>query len=130
VLQQITGSPAPVVIEHGKTPNGTFAVALRGGPSRVIEVAYRAFSTDAPDSAEVKIEESVGAGVQLSVTPRHTGSEGTITLNGLALGPVPSQGVAVELLVHYRGRWEPFRSRAPPTSPKFGSRICTLRMMA
>jgi len=33
----------------------------------------------------------------------------TITLSGHVLGPVPAQGVAVELLVHYRGRWEPFR---------------------
>ena len=47
--------------------------------------------------------------MKLTVSPHRTGSEGTITLSGHVLGPVPAQGVAVELLVHYRGRWEPFR---------------------
>ena len=65
--------------------------------------------TDASYAAAAKIAEAVSAGVQLTVSPRRTGSEGTITLSGQVLGPVPAQGVAVELLVHYRGRWEPFR---------------------
>jgi hypothetical protein len=47
--------------------------------------------------------------MQLNVTPGHTSPEGTITLSGRVLGPVPSQGVVVELLVYYRGHWEPFR---------------------
>ena len=74
-----------------------------------IEIAYRAFSTDASYAATAKIAEAVKAGVKLSVSPHRTGSEGTITLSGQVLGPVPAEGVAVELLVHYRGRWEPFR---------------------
>jgi hypothetical protein len=47
--------------------------------------------------------------VQLLVSPRRTGAEGTIALSGRVLGPIPPQGVVVELLVHYRGHWEPFR---------------------
>jgi 5-hydroxyisourate hydrolase-like protein (transthyretin family) len=110
VLQRVSGSPTSVVIGHGKTrANGTFAAAVPGGPSRTIQIAYRAFSTDASYAAATKIAEAVGAGVTLSVNPRSTGSEGTITLSGHVLGPIPAQGVAVELLVHYRGRWEPFR---------------------
>jgi hypothetical protein len=31
-------------------------------------------------------------------------------LSGLVDGPVPKQGVIVELLVHYLGHWEPFRT--------------------
>jgi hypothetical protein len=98
------------VIGHAKTrANGTFAAAVPGGPNRTIEIAYRAFSTDASYATAAKIAEAVNAGVKLTVSPRRTGSEGTITLSGHVLGPVPAQGVAVELLVHYRGRWEPFR---------------------
>jgi hypothetical protein len=89
--------------------DGTFAAAVPGGPTRTIEIAYRAFSTDASYAAAAKIAETVDAGVKLTVSPHRTGSEGTITLSGQVLGPVPAQGVAVELLVHYRGRWEPFR---------------------
>jgi hypothetical protein len=110
VLQQVSGSPTLAVIGHANTrANGTFAATVPGGPSRRIEIAYRAFSTDASYAAVAKIAEAVEAGVQLTVSPRRTGSEGTITLSGHVLGPVPAQGVAVELLVHYRGRWEPFR---------------------
>jgi hypothetical protein len=110
VLQQVSGSPSLAVIGHAKThANGTFAAAVPGGPNRMIEIAYRAFSTDASYAATAKIAEAVKAGVKLSVSPHRTGSEGTITLSGQVLGPVPAEGVAVELLVHYRGRWEPFR---------------------
>ena len=110
VLQQVSGSPTLAVIGHAKTrANGTFVAVVPGGPSRTVEIAYRAFSTDASYAAAAKIAEAVGAGVKLSVSPHRTGSEGTITLSGQVLGPVPAEGVAVELLVHYRGRWEPFR---------------------
>jgi hypothetical protein len=110
VLQQVSGSPSLAVIGHAKTrANGTFTAAVPGGPNRTIEIAYRAFSTDAGYTATAKIAEAVKAGVKLSVSPHRTGSEGTITLSGQVLGPVPAEGVAVELLVHYRGRWEPFR---------------------
>ena len=110
VLAQVSGSASMVAIGNASTSaNGTFTASVPGGPTRTIEIAYRAFSTDASYAAVAKIAEAVEAGVKLAVSPHRTGSEGTITLNGQVLGPVPAQGVAVELLVHYRGRWEPFR---------------------
>jgi hypothetical protein len=110
VLAQVSGSASMVAIGHASTrANGTFTASVPGGPRRTIEIAYRAFSTDASYAAVAQIAEAVEAGVKLSVSPHRTGSEGTITLSGQVLGPVPVQGVAVELLVHYRGRWEPFR---------------------
>ena len=110
VLAQVSGSASMVAIGHASTSaNGTFTASVPGGPTRTIEIAYRAFSTDASYAAVAQIAEAVEAGVKLAVSPHRTGSEGTITLSGQVLGPVPAQGVAVELLVHYRGRWEPFR---------------------
>jgi len=120
VLQQIDGSATLRVIGHAKTRvNGAFAVRVPGGPSRLIEVAYRAFSADSAYAAQAKIEESVSAGVQLNVDPHHTSAEGTITLSGRVLGSVPAQGVIVELLVHYRGRWEPFRNPRTDSRGRF-----------
>jgi len=120
VLEQIAGSQTLRVIEHTKTRlDGTFAVHVPPGPSRLIEVAYRAFSGDTGYAAVAKIEESVNAGVQLDVTPRRTGSTGTIMLSGRVVGPVPSQGVVVELLVHYRGHWEPFRDPRTNSNGRF-----------
>jgi hypothetical protein len=116
VLQQVAGSGTPLFIRHAKTrPDGSFAVRVPAGPSRLIVLAYRAFSGDAGYAAQAKIEESVGAGVQLEIAPRDTGSTGTIVLSGRVLGAIPPQGVVVELLVHYRGHWEPIRD--PRTEP-------------
>jgi hypothetical protein len=117
VLQQVSGSANLSVIAHTHTrADGTFIATVPGGPTRRIEIGYRAFSTDTSYAAVAKITEAVGAGVKLTVVPRATGSEGTITLAGKVLGPVPPGGVVVELLVHYRGRWEPFR--APRTDSR------------
>jgi hypothetical protein len=120
VLQQVSGSPTATVIAHAKTrANGTFAAMAPGGPTRTIEVAYRAFSTDANYAALAKVQESVSAGLGLNITPRRTSPEGTITLSGRVFGPVPPQGVVVELLVHYRGRWEPFRDPRTDSRGRF-----------
>jgi len=78
-------------------------------------VAYRAFADDANYAVQATIDEAVAASVQLSITPRDTSSNGTIILTGKVQGPIPPQGAIVELLVHYRGHWEPFR--APRTDP-------------
>jgi hypothetical protein len=111
VLQQIAGTTTLTLIRHARTTaNGDFAVGVPAGPSRLIDVAYRAFSTDIIYAAQAQIEESVSAGVQLNITSHRTGSEGTITLTGTVQGPVPPRGTIVDLLVHYRGRWEPFRT--------------------
>ena len=119
VLQQIDGATLEL-IGHARTgANGTFVASVPGGPSRMVEIGYRAFSATAPTRRRRSSLESVRAGVQLGVSPRRTGSEGTITLSGRVLGPVPPQGVVVELLVHYRGRWEPFRDPRTDSRGRF-----------
>jgi hypothetical protein len=40
-------------------------------------------------------------------------------LSGRVQGAVPPQGVVVELLVHYLGHWEPFRSIRTPKNGRF-----------
>ena len=111
-----------VVIGHASTgADGTFTASVPGGPTRTVEIGYRAFSTDASYAAMAEIVEAVDAGVRLGVSPHRTGSEGTITLSGQVLGSIPVQGVVVELLVHYRGHWEPFR--APRTDSRGRFRV-------
>jgi hypothetical protein len=105
------GGGSGQVIAHATTgADGSFIASVPAGPSRLIDVAYRAFTGESGYAAQARIQESVRAGVQLSVSPHRTGSEGTITLSGQVDGPIPAQGVVVDLLVHYRGRWEPFRT--------------------
>jgi hypothetical protein len=116
VLQQIANSATTRVIAHARTSaNGTFLARVPAGPSRLVEIAYRAFSADTNYTSTRKITESVAAGVRLKIAPRQTYSNGTIVLTGQVLGPVPPQGTIVDLLVHYRGRLVPFRT--PRTEP-------------
>ena len=99
--------------------DGTLTVSVPAGPSRLIEVAYRALSNDVGYAAVARIEETVDAGVRLSVTPTHTGANGAIALAGMVEGPIPPQGTIVDLLVHYRGRWEPFQTPRTNTHGRF-----------
>jgi hypothetical protein len=111
VIQQVAGAGHRELVARAHTSaNGSFVASVPAGPSRLLEVAYRASTGEAGYAVEAKVQESVRAGVLLDVNPHLTGPEGTITLNGKVLGPIPPQGVVVDLLVHYRGRWEPFRT--------------------
>lgn len=120
VLTQTAGAGSIQDVEHAHTSrDGTFEMTVPGGPSRSIEVAYRAFADDASYATQATVGETVGAGVGLSVTPRHASSTGTIILTGKVQGPIPRGGTIVELLVHYRGRWEPFRDPRTDASGRF-----------
>ena len=111
VLQQVSGSARVERLRFLRTgSDGSFKQLVPAGPSRLIEVVYRAFSDDPNYTARASVEESVRAGVQLDVSPRRTGPTGTIVLSGRVLGPIPRAGVVVEMLVHYLGQWEPFRT--------------------
>jgi hypothetical protein len=116
VREQSQGSSAPQTIGHAKTAtNGSFTVQVPAGASRLILLAYRAYSNDPANTTQAAVQETVTAGVQMHITPRRTSPAGSITLAGHVDGPVPHRGVVVELLVHYRGHWEPLRT--PRTDP-------------
>lgn len=111
ILEMVSGTSRQRLIRHTTTsPAGTFTVAVPAGPSRRIEVAYRAYSGDPTYAATSTVAESVDAGAQLHVSTRYTSSTGTITLSGRVSGPVPSHGTIVDVLVHYRGAWQPIRT--------------------
>jgi hypothetical protein len=115
ISQQTEGSATTSAVGNASTgADGTFTVRIPAGPSRQLTVGYRAFSADAKYSAATTVRETVTAEVTLQVTPRHARSNGAIRLTGHVAGSIPPHGVLVELLVHYRGRWEPFRD--PHTS--------------
>ncbi len=119
VLQQVDGATLELIGRVRTGNDGTFVASVPGAPSRMIEIAYRAFSADTSYAAVANIAEAVDAGVKLAVSPHRTGSEGTIALSGRVLGPVPRQGVVVELLVRYRGHWEPFRDPRTDSRGRF-----------
>jgi hypothetical protein len=111
VLQQVVGGArAQVIARVRSSAEGAFAVRIPAGPSRTIKVGYRAFSGDASYSAEASLSESVAASVSLSIDRLRKPGPVTIVLHGNVQGPIPRGGAKVELLVHYRGQWVPFRT--------------------
>jgi hypothetical protein len=111
ILETVAGTSRVRLRGHVVTSAaGTFTAKIPAGPSRQIEVAYRAFSGDSSYAAVAKIIENVGAGARLHIAHSHVSSTGTIKLSGTVAGPLPRRGAIVELLVHYRGRWQPIRT--------------------
>ncbi len=110
VLAQTGSGTARPLTQAETLPDGSFLANVPAGPSRQVLVAYRAFAADPGYTTVAQVQESVSAGMRLSINPRQIASHGTITLTGTVQGPIPAHGIIVELLVHYRGRWEPFRT--------------------
>jgi hypothetical protein len=119
--QPISGARIEIIEHPGRTParvlgsvlsgpDGSFSADVPPGPSRVLQAAYRAFGGDSAYSALAQVSETVTAGIRFAVTPRRAGANGRIALSGRVLGEIPRSGVVVDLLVRYRGAWEPFRT--------------------
>jgi hypothetical protein len=116
ILQKILGTTTLKSIAHTTTrSDGTFTVKVPKGPSRTIELAYSAFSTNTSFAAQANIEESVGAGVELHVAPPATAPDGVIVVTGRVMAPIPSGGAIVHVWIYYRGEWVPLRN--PRTDP-------------
>jgi len=109
ILQQDTNATNPTIIGYAQThATGAFHIQIPPGPSRTIEIAYKAYASDPGYAATANVQETVAAGVRLKITPSKR-TPGLIILTGTVQGPIPKQGAIVELLVYYRGAWEPFR---------------------
>jgi hypothetical protein len=112
ILQQIADTNTTTIIGHATTtPAGAFTLTVPAGPSRRIEVAYRALSTDTSYTATAEIHETVSAVAQLKITKATESPVGTIGVTVKVRGPIPPQGTIVALQVHYRGHWDPVRIR-------------------
>jgi hypothetical protein len=112
-------------VKHVQTnAAGTFSTQVPAGASRLIEVAYRALSSDSSYAATATVQEAVEAGAQLRISWLKTLADptgtpiltGTIVLAGKVQGPIPHQGTLVQILVHWLGHWELIRN--PRTNNK------------
>jgi hypothetical protein len=119
MAQAATGGQMRLISQARTLSDGTFLAHVAGGASRQVLLGYRAYSGDPGYTTQVQVGETVSAGVQLNITPHHAGPGGLIVLFGRVQGPVPPQGTIVELLVHYRGRWEPFRTPRTDSRGRF-----------
>lgn len=118
ILQRVSGTSETQIIGYAVTSaDGTFTARVPAGPSRTIDLAYRAYEGAPLYAAQTEIVETVTAGLRLTITPRRTRPTGVIVLHGQVLGVVPSHGVVIEVLVYYQGAWEPIRT---PRTDRWG----------
>jgi hypothetical protein len=123
ILQQVAYTNETQLVAHATTGvDGSFSVVVPSGPSRLIDIAYRAFEGDPAYAAQTEVSESVAACVQLQITPRHTTATGRIVFSGRVLGTVLTHGVVVELLVYYQGQWQPIRTPRTDSMGRFRTR--------
>ena len=115
VLSSASSVTPGVIGQVGTGADGTFTARIPRGASRTITLAYRSFSLEPGYTTSVQVSELVRAGVLLSAAPARTSSQGRVTFSGRVLGAPSHGGVIVELLVRYRGRWQPIRT--PRTGP-------------
>jgi hypothetical protein len=120
ILQRVAYTNQTQLVAHATTSvDGSFSVVVPSGPSRLIDIAYRAFEGEPIYAAQTEVSESVAAGVQLQIIPRHTTPTGTIVLNGRVLGTIPIHGVVAEVLVYYQGEWQPIRTPRTTSTGRF-----------
>ena len=113
VLQQVAMADAPmrkISLAHTAS-DGSFTARIPKGPSRLIRLAYRAFSNEATYAYTRDILQHVSTGVTLQITPTWIAPYGRIKLTGHVLGGYlgPLRPV-VELQVRYLGGWRVFET--------------------
>lgn len=86
---------------------GTWQATLPAGPSRLVEAVYAGGPLTEPAASAV-IRLIVPAKIAVSITPRSAPWRGSITIRGHLIGGyVPADGVALRLLIRYRGARQP-----------------------
>jgi hypothetical protein len=89
--------------------DGTFSYVFGGGPSRVIKLSYRAFSTDAGPSASATADLLVKPAISLTVLPKDTRNGHTITYRGRVYGGyIPADGLTLNVEYRDGSRWRAF----------------------
>jgi len=110
VLSYVPGGRSGVLGQVVTGADGAFAAHVARGSSRTIALGYRSFSLEPSYTAIAHVSELVRAGVLLRAEPPRSSSYGRVTFSGRVLGMPANTRVIVELLVRYRGQWQPIRT--------------------
>lgn len=85
--------------------HGEFAYSVAPGPSRTLDLGYRAFSADSGYAAQTSVKLAVRAGVTLKATPRTLRNRHRVRFSGRVLGgPRPQDASMILYALAPRGR--------------------------
>jgi len=123
----VPGAAFRVVGRAATRPDGTWAVALPAGPSRVVQVRYAGTATVEPSDSTVA-HVIVPASVKLAIHPRTTHWGDTIAISGRLRGCcVPPAGELVSLRIGWRGGSAELGQVYARTGGRFRTRYTFLR---
>jgi hypothetical protein len=122
-VNDVPGGRLHKIGEAHTNVRGHYSLRVRGGPSRLLRVAYRAYVNDATPAAAVDVRQRVHAGVGLHVLRRRVPAGGTARFRGLVHGGfIPRHGKVVELQAFDSGRWRTFETVRTARSGRFRAR--------
>jgi hypothetical protein len=112
VITVLTRVPRRRLVESAQVrtdADGRYAYTAPAGPSRLIRLAYRAFSGDSTFADTSDVTLNVSAKARLRVTPGRVRNGKAVTFRGTVLGGyLPSRGVHVDLQVKQGRGWRTF----------------------
>jgi hypothetical protein len=124
-----TGGQLHKIGEARTDAQGRYRVRAPAGPSRLLRVAYRAYSADAGYVAQTDVNHRVHASVALSARTRHVSLRGTARFSGRVRGGfVPPRGKLIELQAYDAGRWRTFATLRTGRSGRFIARYSFKRV--
>jgi hypothetical protein len=86
--------------------SGRYRIRAPGGPSRTLQVAYRAHVNDTAPAATADVRQSVRGAVRLRARRARIGLRGLARFRGRVLGGrIPARGKVVELQAREGGSW-------------------------
>ena len=108
---RVSGANMTKIGEVRTDANGAYSIKVRGGPSRVLRVAYKAYLGDSDYSSWTDVSQRVKARVDFRAVTRRVGLRGRARFAGKVRGGyVPRRGKLIELQAYDAGRWRTFRT--------------------
>jgi hypothetical protein len=115
-----TGSGATILATATTAGDGSYALAVPAGPSRIVHAAWRASPTAATFACSKTLTVRVPASVSLHVSPVRVHPGGRVKLSGkLAGGRIPVRGKLIDLQARELGRWHTFATVRTKVSGAF-----------
>jgi hypothetical protein len=100
--------------------DGSFSYTVPAGPDRSLQFSYTAYSDDPGPSASAIATIAIRPKIKLKIGPQHTSNRHSIRWAGtIAGGPIPAQGVTLDVEVQEGRRWRIFDQIVTSHSGKF-----------
>jgi hypothetical protein len=108
---RVAGANMTKIGEVRTDANGAYSIKVRGGPSRLLRVAHKAYLGDTDYASWTDVSQRVRARVDFRTSTRRVGLRGRARFAGQVRGGyVPRRGKLIELQAYDAGRWRTFRT--------------------